>query len=225
MNAHMVKRLVLKDWYFQRRPIAIYTAGGILGLITVALGTAASFYAGTVLLITFMVTIGIHLAIVTVVQERTEHTLPFLMTLPITPKDYTAAKVLANLSIFLVPWLLLTGGGALLLLAGGAKSAGLLPFATIVLTYILASYVLVLAAAIITESQGWTLVAMGVTNLFLQFFLYWVSHMPGIQSGMNGGRGAVWNATAFTLLGAELAAIVVLLGLAFVFQARKRDFM
>ena len=224
MNAQLVKRLILKDWYFQRRPIALYTAGAVLGLIVVALGTSWSFYAGTVLLVTFMVTIGIHLAIVTVVQERTEHTLPFLMTLPISPKEYTAAKVLANLSIFLVPWLLIMAGTALLLGSEGARSGALLPFATIVLTYILASYVLVLAVAIITESQGWTLCTMGVTNLFLQFFLYWVSHLPSIERAMK-GRGAVWDATALALLGAELAAIVVLLGLAFVFQARKRDFL
>lgn len=224
MNATMVRHLILKDWYFQRRPIGAYTAGALLGLGIVMLGTHWSFYAGTVLLITFMVTIGIHLAIVTVVQERTEHTLPFLMTLPISPKDYTAAKVLANLSIFLAPWLVLTGGAALILGSEGARSGAMIPFATIALTYILASYVLVLAVAIITESQGWTLCAMGVTNLFLQFFLYWVSHMPSIERGMK-GRGAVWDSTALTLLGAELLAIVVLLGLAFTFQARKRDFL
>ena len=224
MNASMVKHLILKDWYFQRRPIGAYTAGALLGLGIVMLGTHWSFYAGTVLLITFMVTIGIHLAIVTVVQERTEHTLPFLMTLPISPKDYTAAKVLANLSIFLVPWLMLTGGAALILGSEGARSGAMIPVATIALTYSLASYVLVLTVAIITESQGWTLCAMGVTNLFLQFFLYWVSHMPSIERGMK-GRGAVWDTTALTLLGAELLAIVVLLGLAFTFQARKRDFL
>lgn len=224
MNAQMVKHLVLKDWTFQRRPILAYTAGGLLGLGIVCLGTAWSFYAGTVLLITFMVTIGIHLAIVTVVQERTEHTLPFLMTLPISPKEYTAAKILANLSIFLIPWLLLTGGAAVILNAGGPRSAAIIPLATLALTYLLASYILVLTVAIITESQGWTLCAMGVTNLFLQFFLYWVSHLPSIDRGMK-GRGAVWDATALTLLGAELAAAVVLLGLAFVFQARKRDFI
>jgi ABC-2 type transport system permease protein len=224
MNASMVKHLILKDWYFQRRPIGAYTAGALLGLGIVMLGTHWSFYAGTVLLITFMVTIGIHLAIVTVVQERTEHTLPFVMTLPISPKDYTAAKVLANLSIFLVPWLMLTVGAALILGSEGARSGAMIPFATITLTYILASYILVLAVAIITESQGWTLCTMGVTNLFLQFFLYWVSHMPSIERGMK-GRGAVWDATAITLLGAELLAVVVLLGLAFTFQARKRDFL
>lgn len=224
MNYPLVKRLVLKDWYFHRATIAAYTAGGLLGLGIVCLGTPWSFYAGTILLITFMITIGIHLAMVTVVQERTDQTLPFIMTLPISPKEYTAAKVLANLSIFLVPWLILTVGAALILSADGARSGAMVPFAMIVLTYILASYILVLTVAVISESQGWTLWAMGTTNLFLQFFLYWVSHIPSIARGMK-GHGAVWDQTAITLLAAEIAVAIVSIGLAFAFQARKRDFL
>ena len=224
MNWSMVKHLVLKDWHFQRGPIGAYTAAGLLGLGIVCLGTDWSFYAGTVLFLTFMITIGIHLAMVTVVNERTEQTLPFIMSLPISPKEYTAAKVLANLSIFLVPWLTLTVLAALILGSEGARSGALVPFATIALTYILASYIVVLTVAIITESQGWTLVVMGTTNLLLQFFLYWVSHMPSISRGMK-GHGAVWNQTAITLLIAEIALSVVFIGLAFSFQARKRDFL
>ena len=40
---------------------------------------------------------------VTVVEERNEQTLPFVMSLPISPMEYTTAKILANLLIFLVP--------------------------------------------------------------------------------------------------------------------------
>ncbi|MBI2213857.1 MAG: ABC-2 transporter permease [Acidobacteria bacterium] len=224
MNHAMVKHLVLKDWYFQRGPIAAYTAAALLGLGIVLLDTAWSFFAGTVVIITFTITIGIHLAIVTVVQERTEQTLPFIMSLPISPREYTAAKIVANLSIFLVPWLLVTGGATLILNTEGARSGAVTPFATIVMTYILASYILVLTTAVITESQGWTLCVMGVTNLFLQFFLYWVSHIPSIERGMK-GHGAVWDAMAISLLATELALSVLLIGLAFLFQARKRDFM
>lgn len=224
MNYPIVKRLVLKDWYFHRGPIAGYTAGGLAGLGIVCLGTPWSFYVGTVLLITFLITLGIHAAVVTVVQERTEHTLPFIMSLPISPREYTAAKVLANLSIFLIPWLTFTGITALILGSGGARSGAMTPFALIVLTYILASYTLVLSVAIISESLGWTIFTMGVTNLFLQFFLYWVSHMPNIARGMK-GYGAVWDGTVITLLAAEVIIAFVAICLAFLFQARKRDFI
>jgi hypothetical protein len=224
MNYPLIQQLVVKDWYFNRGPIAGYTAGGLLGLAVVCLGTAWSFYVGTILLITFVITLGVHMAVVTVVQERSEHTLPFIMSLPISPREYTAAKVLANLSIFLIPWCLFTGIAALILGLEGARSGAMTPFAVIVLTYILASYTLVLSMAIITESLGWTIVTMGVTNLFLQFFLYWVSHIPNIAAAMK-GHGAVWDSTVISLLAAEIGIAVVAIWLAFAFQARKRDFL
>jgi ABC-2 type transport system permease protein len=224
MNYPLIQRLVLKDWYFNRGPVAGYTAGGLAGLAIVCLGTPWSFYAGTVLLITFVVALGIHLAAVSVVQERTEHTLPFIMSLPISPTEYTVAKMVANLSMFLLPWLTFTATATLILGSEGARSGAVTPFALIVLTYILTSFTLVLSVAIITESLLWTIFTMGVTNLSLQFFLYWVSHLPAIARGMS-GYGAVWDRTVIALLAAEMSIAALSICCAFVFQARKRDFL
>jgi ABC-2 type transport system permease protein len=224
MNYFMVKRLMLKDWYFQRRLIAAYTAGGLLALALIALGTDASFYAGAVLLLTVMISMGIHLAMVTVVQEKSDQTLPFIMTLPISPKEYTTAKILANLSLFLISWTTLTTVTLLLFSSEGARSGALIPFASIVLTEVLASYCLLLTVAIVSESQGWTITAMAIANLFFQGFLYWLSHLPGIARGMK-GHGAVWDQTTVTLLVVEVLVSVLLLGLAFALQSRKRDFI
>lgn len=224
MNYPLIRRLIVKDWYFQRGPIAGYTAGALLGLGIICLGTPWSFYAGTILIITFLITLGIHVTVLTVVNERTEQTLPFLMSLPISPKEYTTAKVLANLSIFLLPWVLLTGGTAFIFGLPGARSGAMVPLALLVLGYILAAYTLVLSAAIITESLGWTICAMAVTNLFLQFFLYWVSSLPAIARGMT-GHGAVWARATIALLLAEAAVCVLAIGIAFLFQARRRDLL
>ncbi|HEV7767509.1 MAG TPA: ABC-2 transporter permease [Thermoanaerobaculia bacterium] len=224
MNYFMVKRLILKDWYFQRGPIAAYTAGGLLALAFIALGSEASFYAGTVLLLTVMITMGIHLAMVTVVQERSDHTLPFIMTLPISPKEYTTAKILANLSLYLIPWATLTIAALLLFSSEGARDGALIPFTSIVLTQLLASYCLLLTVAIVSESQGWTITAMAIANLFLQGFLYWLNHQPNIARGMK-GHGAVWDQMSVTLIVVELLVSVLLLSLAFVLQSRKRDFV
>ena len=224
MNHAIVRRLVLKDWYLNRLLVAGYTAGGLLGLAVVCIGTPWSFYVGSILLITFMITTGIHVTVVTVVQEKTEQTLPFVMSLPISPRDYVTAKVAANLTLFLVPWLILTGGALSILSLEGARSGAMMPFATLVMTYILAAAVITLSTALVTESLGWTLVAMGVTNLLLQVFLYAVSRVPVIASGMK-GRGAVWDGTVFTLLAAEIAVATVALLLAFLIQSRRRDLL
>lgn len=224
MNYPMVKRLILKDWYFMRWAILAYSAAGLLALGLTAMGTDASSYAGSILLITVMIAIGFHLVMVTVVQERSEQTLPFIMSLPISPMEYTAAKIAANLAIFLLPWVTLTVGTLLLLGTEGARSGALIPFSLIILTELLAAYVLVLTVAIVTESQGWTIGVVVLTNLFFQGFLYWVSHLPSIAQGMK-GRGAVWNQTAVTLLAVEVIVTFLLLVFAFVLQARKKVFL
>jgi ABC-2 type transport system permease protein len=224
MNYPMIKHLILKDWYFLRWAILAYFAAGLLALGLTAMGTAASSYAGSILLITVVIAIGFHLVMVTVVAERTEQTLPFVMSLPISPMEYTMAKISANLLIFLVPWLALTAGSLVLLGTEGARSGALIPFSLIILTELLTAYVLVLTVAIVTESQGWTICVLVLTNLFFQAFLYWVSHLPAIASGMK-GRGAVWNQTAVTLLSVEVVATILLVVAAFVLQARKKDFL
>jgi ABC-2 type transport system permease protein len=224
MSYSLMRHLVLKDWYFQRWAIAAYLASGALALVLMALHTQASFYAGTVLLLTVMITLGVHLAIATVVGERTEHTLAFVMSLPISPADYTTAKIAANLSIFLVPWTALSLGTFGVLTGTGVEGTRLMPFVALVLMEIVAAYCLLLAVAIITESLGWTVGVMMVENLFLQGFLYAVSHHPSIAAGMKGTH-AVWDGTVFVILSVEILLAVSFLGLAFVFQARKRDFV
>jgi ABC-type Na+ efflux pump permease subunit len=56
-------------------------------------------------LITVIISIGAQMAVSTIVTERKEQTLSFVMSLPISYREYTACKVWGNLIIFLVPWL------------------------------------------------------------------------------------------------------------------------
>jgi ABC-2 type transport system permease protein len=221
MNSFMIKRLVYKDWYFQRFALAASLAGGLLAVGLMSIKSDAAFYAATVLMLTVMIFIGVHLAIVTVVEERTNQTLPFVMSLPISPIDYTIAKIIANLSIFLVPWATLSFG-TLALFAIGAP--GMIPLGAVTLAELLASYCLVLTVAIVTESQGWTITALVGTNLFLQAYLYLAFRTPGITGGIK-GKVAAWNSVSVTLLVAELVVAMLLIGLTFLVQRRKRDFL
>jgi len=219
MNRAMVQRLVLKDWYFQRWPIAAYLAAGAIAIALIAGGTNGSFYAGTVLMITVMVTAGVSLAMTTVVSERSEQTLPFVMSLPVSTLEYTTAKILANVSIFLLPWTALTVG-TLALLAAGAP--GMLPIATLTLVEMLTSYCLILMVAIVTESQGWTIGVMAAANLFLQAYLYYVARMPAVAQSMK-GKVAIWDRGTIALLILQVVLSLVFLGLAFVLRARRKD--
>jgi ABC-type transport system involved in multi-copper enzyme maturation permease subunit len=220
----MVQRLIVKDWYLLRWAIAGYLAAGAVGLFLLDHGGEEAFYAGCILLITVLIAVGMHLAMATVVLERTEQTLPFVMSLPISPTEYTTAKILANLLIFLVPWLALLLGAIAVIAGRAGVPDGLIPFVTVVLGEIFTSYALLLAVAVVSESQAWTIGTTVVGNLGFQAFLYYVSHLPGMAAA-NAGPTAVWSASILTILAVEAVTIVAAIGITFWLQGRKKDFL
>ncbi len=221
----LVQQLVQKDWYFMRGPLAAYLVLGAVALFLVSAGSEGTFYAGSVLLFTLLISLGIHLVMLTVIQERTYQTLAFVMALPISARDYTMAKVLANLSIFAIPWLVLSiGTMAILGLGLNGAGRGLIPLAAVLLTEIFVAYCFVLAVALVSESETWTIAAIVTTNLLFQGVLYGVSHLPGIASTMK-GRVTVWNGTSLGLLSAGALLIAAFLWGTFHLQNRKTDFI
>jgi ABC-2 type transport system permease protein len=224
MNYSMVQRLILKDWYFNRWGIAGYLVAGALALAMVGFGNEVAFSAGSILLITVLITVGIHLTMATVINERSEHTLPFVMSLPISAMEYTTAKILANLLIFLIPWTTMLVAAVAVIASRATVPDGLIPFVVIILTEILVSSCLLMAVALVTESQGWTIGAIVFGNLFFQAFLYYVAHIPSIAQAISADSLA-WNGAEIALLLGEVAAIIGLIGLTFWLQARKTDFV
>ena len=225
LDWNLVQILVQKDWYFMRQSLVAYLGAGLLGLFLISAGSEGTFYAGAVLLFTILISLGIHLVMATVIQERTHQTLAFVMTLPISPREYTTAKMLANLSIFMVPWTIFLAG-TLAIFGFGLEGAGLalIPFAVVILTEILLAYCFVLAVALVSESEGWTIAAMVATNLAFQGVLYVVSHLPDMASTMKGSV-VVWNSTSLGLLTVEFALIAALVVAIFRLQSRKTDFI
>ena len=223
MNYAMVKRLILKDWYLQRWAILASLAGVVATLGIIATGGKVAFLLGLILLITVIIPIGAQMAVSTIVTERKEQTLPFVMSLPISYREYTASKIWGNLLIFLVPWLtMVLGSFGLLLLS--PSSRGLLPYAAIMSTEILLSTCLILAVALITESQGWTVAAIMAGNLAVNGIGYVVAHIADIAKGMWGST-IQWSGAASAVLLAEFTTIALLLGLTFFVQAKKNDFL
>jgi len=223
MNYAMVKRLILKDWYLQRWAILASLAGVVATLGIIATGGKVAFLLGLILLITVIIAIGAQMAVSTIVTERKEQTLPFVMSLPISYREYTASKIWGNLLIFLVPWLtMVLGSFGLLLLS--PSSRGLLPYAAIMSTEILLSTCLILAVALITESQGWTVAAIMAGNLAVNGIGYVVAHIADIAKGMWGST-IQWSGAASAVLLAEFTTIALLLGLTSFVQAKKNDFL
>ena len=223
MNYAVVRHLILKDWYLNRGVILGSLPVGLGALAIVLTGKPVAFMLCIILLCMVIVGVGAQLAFVTTINERKEQTLAFVMSLPVSWREYTAAKILANLIIFLIPWLPLTAGALGVLLLPGATH-GLVPFTAIMALEMLITTSLIVAAGIITESQAWTTAGIFFSSLGINLGGYVFAHLPGIAKYMWGTR-VYWSSTAWIILICELLTIPLLLGVTFFVQSRKTDFL
>jgi ABC-2 type transport system permease protein len=223
VNYAVVRHLVLKDWYLNRWVILGSLPVGVGALALVLTGKQVAFLLCIILLCMVIVGVGAQIAMVTTVNERKEQTLPFVMSLPVSWREYTTAKILANLILFLIPWLPLTAGALGVLMLPGATH-GLVPYTAIMALEMLITTLLIVAAGIITESQVWTTAGIFCSSLGINILGYVFAHLPGISTYMFGMK-IRWTTTAWTLLIAELLVVPLLLGMTFYVQSRKTDFV
>ncbi len=222
-NYSMIRRLILKDWYLNRWTILGSIPIGLASLALVLTGKEVAFLLCIIVLCMVIIGVGAQLGMVTTVNERKEQTLAFVMSLPVSWREYTAAKILANLIIFLIPWLPLTAGALGVLLLPGATH-GLVPYTAIMSVEMLVTTCVIVAAGIVTESQAWTTAAIFGSSLGLNIFGYLFAHLRGISAYM-WGTHVRWTGTVWTVLAAELLTVPLLLGVTFYIQSRKTDFL
>jgi ABC-type transport system involved in multi-copper enzyme maturation permease subunit len=225
MNIQIVKRLVWKDWYLSRGAIL---AGLVAGLVTIAAVVAAhgsqmAVILGMIVLVMILIGIGA-IQMITIVNERKLQTLPFVMTLPISYKEYTASKIVGSLLIFLVLWSALVAAMILSILFLPGFPHGLIPFVAIMSVEMLMSTCLITAVAVTTESQGWAAGVAQVGALSLNVIGWSIVRLPEIGGTMT-SPAVHWSSTATVLILAEFAIIALMLGAAFFVQSRKRSFV
>jgi hypothetical protein len=223
VNYSMVRRLILKDWYLNRWLILGSIPAGLAALAIILIGKFVALLLSIILLCMVIIGVGAQLATVTTVNERKEQTLAFMMSLPLSWREYTAAKILANLIIFLIPWLIISAGALGVLWLPGATH-GLIPFTAIMAVEMLVTTCLIIAAGLITESQAGTTVAILSSSLGINILGFVFAHLRGISAYM-WGQQVHWSPTALIVLLAEFAMVPLLLGLTFFIQSRKTDFL
>lgn len=224
MNTHMIQILIRKDIRLVLTPALLYLAAGVASLALMAIKTHATFYAGSVMLITSMIALGFHPSMATVIGERKEKTLAFVMSMPITPTDFTVAKLVANLLVFFVPWTLLLIGCTTLITTHPTIPDGLLPFAFIQFGTIAIGAVLILCVAIASESMQLTIACQIAGNLAFQGIMYASSNTPAIKDAMN-TETIVWSGAVMGYLGSYAALAVLMLIATLWLQSRKTDFL
>jgi ABC-2 type transport system permease protein len=227
MNRSLVGRLIAKDLFLYRWLIAGALLAGVASLVVSSLSAGdnvtTGLNVGFLLFVTTVLTFGIFLAMTLVLKERQDKSRLFVLSLPVSPAEYSLAKILAVLCAYLGPWLVLTAGVVGLTFVSDRPDGGI-PFFVAMMTFFLCTFCLLLALVVITLSEVWAVAGILGTNLAVTLFLVRVGNLPGV-AGHSQDAAATWSSAILAVLGVEVALILLSLGLAFYLPSRKKDFV
>lgn len=229
MSASIVSQLVTKDLRLMRGTIVSFA------LVSLVLIAALSFLIGRIpnwivfnigfiMLIGPAGTCGIVVLIKSNVFEKEKSTQSFIMSLPLTVKEFTRAKLWLNLPVFGIFWLIVSAAAFYFAFGRGLFPLGAIPFVTMVFLGVFVAYACILSTSLLTQSLGVTVLAITLFELATSAYLWTVAFISPIAEHI-WGAVPVWNPTAIAILTAQaLVAATVLLATVFV-QSRKRDFI
>jgi hypothetical protein len=130
--------------------------------------------------------------------------------------------VVGNLSAFLALWVVIAAG-VLGTLARTGTFGGVIPFGMVVALAPFMAFCLLLAVAIVVESDMWAVLTMGATNVSYSFW-FLLMKIPGLPEQLK-SPVAIWSRPIRWILAGQVTVIVAALALTFYLQSRKRDFV
>ena len=222
-DSGMVRKLIVKDWQVYQKQLAGYVGGMLLALVLIGSGTTLLASAGALLLLVLLVVVGTYAIQSSIMAERKLQTAPFVMSLPVTPMDVFWGKLLANLAIYLVPFLLVTGG-LLALILTTPRPDGAVTWVVVIATFMLVNFCISLCVAIAIDSEGWNVFTMLALMTLIGPFIYWVSGLDGIAQYLK-TDDIVWSEPVLGLLAAQLLVIVIAIFVTSWIHARKSSFL
>ena len=236
MNARTVARLARKDLSLLRWPFLLYVSLGALAVGLSSLDDRAARSLGLTMAANVLIATCFHLVLSNVLGERQNRTLAFALSLPVSPREIVASKLVSSVVLYVVCGLLATtamvhlapvdvfaamatdGRGLL------SHAAGWSAYFALVLGGFLALFSIVLATAILSESHGWTM-ASAVGLIFVVgngLFLFGPKLAAVARYARELRRGGP---ALFWTLGVEALAITAILGLTFRLYERKKSFL
>ena len=222
MTDSIIPQLIRKDLRLHRLQMVITMVAGIIALAVMRRGSEVSLVLGSTWYFVAIIVLACMLPVSMVVNERKKQTLAFVMSLPVSSAQYTTAKLLSSLLMFVGPWLMLLI--CALITTRNTIPHGSIPLMLIMTLLPLIGFSLILAVAIVSESEGAAIAATVVCNSSYGIAWYLITKTPSLT--VNWTRPiAIWDQTVLRLLSAEIGLIALLIGLTFLLQARKRDFI
>ena len=224
LNMQTITILFLKDLFLSRWMLFAYLMAGIASIGITFIPNKNASFVGFLLVVTASVGMGMHMISELILEERKNHTLSFIMSLPVNILEYSIAKLSVVLTAYLIPWSVMLVGAIVLIAVLPWAKHGTLAISIVIFLELLAAFTIQLAAAVISESIGWTIAAMVGGNVFFNLFLVGLFQKPEIAEAMKSETYA-WPPIISQILGIEIAVILIALTLALAVQSRKRSFI
>jgi hypothetical protein len=220
MNLQAIKILFLKDLFLSRRYLFAYFVGGLAASAIACLPQATFAFIGFILVITVAIAAGIHLIGTLLLSESIDHTRLFVMSLPVSLLDYSIGKIAVVLTTYLIPW----GGMFTCLVIANvvAGKQGNLIVLPAIFFFLFSGFALQLVTAVVSESVGFTISVMVGCNVALNVFLMKFFENPEVVAATKSDV-LTWPNIVLQVVAVEVLIVLLALGLAFVFQTRKRD--
>jgi ABC-type Na+ efflux pump permease subunit len=220
----ILRQLVLKDWRLHRPLILFSIAGGAAALALAQVPRELAAILGIIWFFIALIVLGCMLPVSNIINERKKQTLAFMMSLPVSPFQYATAKLVSTLGIFLVPWMALLLGGISMIVGRRDIPNGMIPAFIVLAGMPLVGFCVITGAALVSESEGWTVAATIVCNSSYWLGYYLFIRAPEMKQDL-ASAAPVWSRHILTFLGGEFAIVALVLGVSFYLQTRKRDFI
>lgn len=229
MSTSIIPQLVRKDFLMMRKTIFIFCFVMLASIAAISLifgrvPNVVFFNLGITLLVAPAITCAIVLLMKTIVMEKQKSTQLFIMSLPVTVKEFTMAKLLLNLPVFTAFWFVISGVAFYFSFGLGVFPFGTIPFITMIFVGIFVAYAGVLSVALIYQSYGITVIAMLGVELGTPAYLWVIAYMEPINSHVY-GKQIVWNSTAIGIVVTQVLAAVGVLLITWRIQNKKSNFI
>ena len=218
----LTRKLIAKELYVNRGFMVMGSAAGIVSILIATQGQIG-FNIGCLTWLTTIIAMGVMLAIYGVMHERKEHSLEFVLSLPVSIADYVRAKVIGLWICFLVVWLVSSVAALLLVFLKESVPDGIAPYTVLLCGFMLANFGVLLCGMFEARSEAASTAMIVVTNMGISVFMFTVGPMNGIKQTMWNAAPS-WNETFWIVLGCELAVLLASFALPFFLSARRRDF-
>jgi hypothetical protein len=126
--------------------------------------------------------------------------------------------------MFLIPWVTLVAAGLSLIISRSDIPEGIIPLMLVLAGFTLVGFCVIASVALVSESEGWSVAATIACNSSYGFLWYLIIRNPALRTDLR-SPVPVWNPTVVNILAAQLLFVLLVLGITFFLQSRKRDFV